>query len=269
MTSDQVVPLPQAAQGFEDPPPGVRRLQFMVELGSFEGPLDLLLTLARQQKVDLKELSILALAEQYLAFISEARQLRLELAADYLVMAAWLAYLKSRLLLPPAEEEDEPSGEELAARLQHQLRRLEAMREAAESLLQRDRLGQDVFPRGMPEGIRLVRKSTYDCTLYDLLNAYASQVGRNNVTTFRLRPVSILSIEEALSRLKAILGDLPDWASLETFLPDGYENGIERRSAMASTFTAVLETVRDGVAEIRQAKAFGPIFIKGSGNKNA
>ena len=263
MTSDQVVPLPLPADGFEDPPVGKRRQEFTVELGAFEGPLDLLLTLARQQKVDLKELSILALAEQYLAFISEARQLRLEIAADYLVMAAWLAYLKSRLLLPPAESEDEPSGEELAARLQHQLRRLEAMRVAVETLLQRDRLGQDVFPRGMPEGIRLIRSSTYECSLYDLLNAYASQVGRNNVTTFRLRPVSILSIEDALRRLRAILGDLPDWASLETFLPSGFETGMERRSAMASTFTAMLEVVRQGEAELRQARLFGPIFIKG------
>lgn len=264
MSSDQVITLPSAAEPFEQEPPVVLRQQFLVELGAFEGPLDLLLTLARQQKVDLKELSILALAEQYLEFISEARQLRLEIAADYLVMAAWLAYLKSRLLLPPAESEDEPSGEELAARLQHQLRRLEAMRKAAETLLRRDRLGQDVFPRGMPEGIRLIRKSVYECTLYELLNAYASQVGRNNVTTFRLRPVSILSIEDALQRLRAILGDLPDWASLETFLPEGFETGIERRSAMASTFTAMLETVRQGEAQLRQARSFGPIFIKGN-----
>lgn len=267
MSNDIVTPLPTAPDPFEDPPAGVRSQQFLVDLGGFEGPLDLLLTLARQQKVDLKELSILQLAEQYLTFIAEARQLRLEIAADYLVMAAWLAYLKSRLLLPPAENEDEPSGEELAARLQHQLRRLEAMRQAAETLLQRDRLGQDVFARGMPEGIRLVRESVYECSLYELLNAYATQVGRSNVTTFQLRPIAILSVEDALRRLKAILGDLPDWASLETFLPEGYETGVERRSAMASTFTAVLETVRAGEAQVRQGRAFGPIFVRG--NKSA
>ena len=239
-------------------------LGFMVDLEGFEGPLDLLLTLARQQKLDIRQISILKLADQYLAYIAEARRVRLEIAADYLVMAAWLAYLKSRMLLPDSDDEDEPTGEELAARLQHQLRRLEAMREAADTLMGRHRLGLDVFPRGMPEGVTVIRDSSYDCSLYELLNAYATQVGRTNVTTFKLRPVTIVSVEDALRRLGLVLGNLPDWASLETFLPPEIASPMERRSAAASTFAACLELAKQGKLHIRQGQTFGPIFLKGA-----
>jgi segregation and condensation protein A len=238
---------------------------FVVDLEGFEGPLDLLLTLARQQKVDLMNISILALAEQYLGYIEAARRIRLEIAADYLVMAAWLAFLKSRMLLPTPEGEEEPSGEELAARLQHQLRRLEAMREAAETLMDRKRLGLDTFPRGMPEGVRVVRDSTYECELYELLNAYSAQVGKNNVTTFKLRPVTIHSVEEAIKRLRNLLGHVPDWSSLETFLPPEFDQrtGVERRSGLASTFAASLELAKQGQIAMKQGKTFGPIFMRG------
>jgi segregation and condensation protein A len=237
---------------------------FVVDLEGFEGPLDLLLVLARQQKVDLRNLSILQLAEQYLSFIAEARRLRLELAADYLVMAAWLAYLKSRLLLPETGGEDEPSGEELAHRLQFQLERLQAMREMIDRLMSHERLGVDVFPRGMPEGIRVVRQSVWDCSLYDLMRAYADQTGRGNVTELRLAPPKAFTMEEALRRLETMLGHVPDWASLESFLLTGFETAFERRSALASTVAATLEMARGGRLLIRQGKPFGPIFVKTS-----
>ncbi|HZD26571.1 MAG TPA: ScpA family protein [Alphaproteobacteria bacterium] len=257
---------PAPAPDFEEgpAPEPQARLGFFVDLEGFEGPLDLLLTLARQQKLDIKQISILQLAEQYLEFISEARRIRLEIAADYLVMAAWLAYLKSRLLLPEPEGEDEPSGEELAARLQHQLRRLEAMREAADKLMARSRLGLDVFPRGAPEGVSITRSSTYECSLYDLLSAYGTQMGRNNVTTFKLRPLAIMSVEEALRRLSLALGELPDWASLEAFLPQELRPGVEGRSAVAATFSACLELAKQGKLMIRQGQTFGPIYLKGA-----
>lgn len=254
------------AEPFEQPEanePAPMVESFVVDLGGYEGPLDLLLTLARQQKVDLKNLSILKLAEQYLDFIQQARRLRLEIAADYLVMAAWLAYLKSRLLLPEPEDEAELSGEEMAARLQFQLERLQAMREAAEKLMARERLGWDVFPRGMPEGVTVIRESTWDCSLYELLKAYASQVARPNVTQLRVAPPAAFSIEEAIRRLSGLLGRMPDWASLEAFLPPDLRSGFERRSAAASTFAASLELVKQGRLQIRQAQHFGPIFVKG------
>ena len=250
---------------FEDPRPD-RTLpgdgSFVVDLDGFEGPLDLLLTLARDQKVDLKNISILQLAEQYLVFVEAARRLRLEIAADYLVMAAWLTYLKSRLLLPDLEGSEEPTGEELAARLQHQLRRLEVMREAMDALMARPRLGLDVFSNGMPEGVRLIRQSSYECSLYDLLRAYGAQAGRTNVTTLQLRPLNILSVEEAINRLRASLGHVPDWSSLTTYLPPLAGSVMERRSAMASTFAACLELAKQGELAIRQSKTFGPIFVK-------
>jgi len=258
--------VPPAASGddFEDAAPTRHPGGFNVSLDGFEGPLDLLLALARQQKVDIRQISILALAEQYLGFIAEARKVRLELAADYLVMAAWLAYLKSRLLLPDSADEDEPSGAELAARLQHQLRRLEAMREAADKLMARNRLGQDVFARGMPEGVRVIRDSVFECSLHELLSAYGAQMGRTNVTTFQLRPVTLMSVEDAIRRLSQVLGELPDWASLETFLPPELRSGIEGRSAVASTFAASLELAKQGRLRIRQGQTFGPIYVKGA-----
>ena len=254
-------------EAFEGPPPNPDLAagtggSFLVSLDGYEGPLDVLLTLSRQQKLDLTGISILDLAEQYLTFIAEARLLRLEVAADYLVMAAWLAYLKSRLLLPPQPGDEEPTGEELAARLQHQLQRLEAMREAADTLMQRERLGVDIFPRGAPEGITVIRKSHYDCSVYDLLMAYVGQVDRSVVTSITPRPPAILSIEEAVRRLSLFLGNMPDWASLEAFLPADLKVGMELRSALASTFTASLELAKQGRLNLRQGQTFGPIYIK-------
>ncbi len=258
-----------AASGepFEGPPPNAvlaagRVEGFQVTLDGYEGPLDVLLTLSRQQKLDLTHISILDLAEQYLVFVAEARRLRLEVAADYLVMAAWLAYLKSRLLLPAQPGDDEPTGEELAARLQHQLQRLEAMREAAETLMQRQRLGVDIFSRGAPEGVTVIRKSLYDCSLYDLLMAYVGQVDRSEVMSITPRPPAILSVEEALRRLSMFLGKMPDWASLEAFLPTELKAGMELRSALASTFTASLELAKQGRLNLRQGQTFGPIYVK-------
>ncbi len=258
---------PAVVAAFEGPPPGSilvagQEAGFQVTLDGYEGPLDVLLTLSRQQKLDLTHISILDLAEQYLVFVAEARRLRLEVAADYLVMAAWLAYLKSRLLLPSMPGDDEPTGEELAARLQHQLLRLEAMREAAETLMQRQRLGVDVFPRGAPEGVTIIRKSRYDCSLYDLLMAYVGQVDRSEVLSITPRPPAILSVEEALRRLSTFLGTMPDWASLEAFLPSELKAGMELRSALASTFTASLELAKQGRLKLRQGQTFGPIYIK-------
>jgi len=252
---------------FEDEAPAGQpaRDDFIVDLEGFEGPLDLLLTLARQQKLDLRGISILALAEQYLRFIAEARRLRLEIAADYLVMAAWLAYLKSRLLLPDTPGDEEPSGEELAQRLQFQLERLQAMREAVDQLLARERLGIDVFSRGMPEGIRVIRDSVWECSLYELLRAYADQSVRGNVTTLQLAPPKAFTMEEALRRLEGMLGRLPDWASLENFLPGELGSAFERRSAVASTVAASLELTRAGRLQLRQGRPFGPIFVKAMG----
>ncbi|MDP6707660.1 MAG: ScpA family protein [Alphaproteobacteria bacterium] len=248
---------------FEEMRPGeLRAAAFVVDLEGFEGPLDLLLTLAREQKVDLRNLSILALAEQYLEFVAEARRLRLEVAADYLVMAAWLAYLKSRLLLPDPQDGDEPTGEEMAHRLQFQLERLQAMREVVEQLMQRDRLGIDVFARGLPEGIRVIRESVWECSLFELLQAYADQSVRGNVTHLTLEPPKAFSVEESLRRLESILGRMPDWASLESFLPPELTSAFARRSAVASTLSASLELTRDGRLQMRQAKPFGPIFVK-------
>lgn len=238
--------------------------RFVLDLDGYGGPIDVLLTLARDQKVDLAKISILDLADQYLSFIARARRLRLELAADYLVMAAWLAYLKSRMLLPEPEDEDEPSGEEMAARLQFQLERLQAMRDAIEKLTDRHRLGVDVFPRGMPEGVRVIRRSVYDCSLHELLAAYTGQLSRGKVTSLRLAPPPTYSVDEAIQRLGAMLGTLPDWASLETFLPASARTGFQRRSAVASTLAASLELVRQGKLTIRQGQMFGPIFLKGA-----
>jgi segregation and condensation protein A len=235
----------------------------VVDVEGFEGPLDLLLTLARSQKVDLKKISILALADQYFAFVSEARRLRLELAADYLVMAAWLAYLKSRLLLPPPETgDDEPSGEELAARLAFQLQRLEAIRAVAARLMARDRLGRDVFPRGEPEGIRLVKTPHYQATLYDLLKSYADQRVRTAVTTIRIARAPVYRIEEARARIEAMLGAIKDWSRLDRLLPPELRLSGLGRSVMASSFMASLELVREGELEMRQLVPFGPVYIR-------
>ena len=237
----------------------------ILELDGFEGPLDLLLVLARAQKVDLRKISILALADQYLNFILAARKLRLEIAADYLVMAAWLTYMKSRLLLPePVPVEGEPSGEEMAARLAFQLQRLEAMRNAAARLFARNRLGREVFARGLPEGIRLVRRKEFATTLFDLLKAYGDQRTHSIAERpYEVRKRTIYAIEEARSRLENMLGRIPDWSPLDGFLPERAPGvGEERRTYLASSLSAALELVKDGHAEIRQEGMFSPIYLR-------
>jgi len=237
----------------------------VVDLEGYEGPLDVLLALARTQKVDVTRISILALAEQYLAFIAEARRLSLEIAADYLVMAAWLAYLKSKLLLPdPDEDGDEPSGPEMAARLTWQLKRLEAFRKAGADLMVRDRLGRDVFKRGEPEGIRLIRNSTYEVTLFELLWAYVIQKESKGDSEINLPIRRIFTIENALNRLSELLGKLPSWERLEAFLPPELRHGPGARSALASTLSASLEMAKEGTVSLKQGETFGPIYLKAS-----
>ena len=252
---------------FEDTPrvpPGLPDADphLVVDVEGYEGPLDVLLALARTHKVDLKKLSILALAEQYLVFIQHARSLHLELAADYLVMAAWLAYLKSRLLLPDETDGDEPSGEEMAAILAFHLQRLEAMRDAAARLMARHRLGRDVFQRGAPEGIRVIRKSVYDLSLYELLKGYGNVKSRVEVTNLRITPPPVYTLERALGRLRSLIGNVPDWATLESFLEPEFRVGKAARSAVASTLVASLELARQGTLELLQSNAFGPIYFR-------
>ena len=245
--------------------------RLVLNLDGFEGPLDLLLSLARDQKVDVTRISILALAEQYLAFIERARELRLEIAADYLVMAAWLAYLKSRLLLPKTKDEEEPSGPELAAALRFQLQRLEAMREAAARLMARAQLDRDFFSRGAPEVMRIVTETVFEANLYDLLSAYGRQKNRQNENVLHIRASNELySVEAARMRLAAMLGDIPEWRDLESFLPPSLRAGLNRRSAMASTLAASLDLAKNGRVVIRQDRPFGPIFVKpGEGRDDA
>ncbi len=234
----------------------------VVDLEGYEGPIDMLLALARQQKVDLLHISILQLADQYLAFISEARRLRLEIAADYLVMAAWLAYLKSRLLLPEAEAEDEPSGPEMAEALAFQLRRLESMQQAGAKVMELPRLGRDVFPRGAPEGVTVTRIPVYELSLYELLKAYGDQQRRGQPDSLEIAPTEVYSVDDALDRLSRLVGDLPDWSTLMSFLPDGLRRGMVFRSAVASTFAATLEMAKAGKLEIRQSGTFGPLYLR-------
>jgi len=241
------------------PPAGA---ELVVDLEGYEGPIDVLLTLAREQKVDITKISILALADQYLAFIAAARRLRLEIAADYLVMAAWLAYLKSRLLLPMPPGPDEPTGEELAAALTHQLRRLEAMREAGMRLMARPQLGRDVWARGAPEGLPRVLRPRYDATLIDLLRAYADQRQRRDTAVLHIAPPELFSMDDALDRLRRILGRVPEWRNLSSFLPHGLSNELVERSAIAAMLSASLELVRTGKLELRQDRAFGPIYLR-------
>lgn len=235
----------------------------VVDVDGFEGPLDLLLTLARNQKVDLSKISILALAEQYIAFVEKARQLRLELAADYLVMAAWLAYLKSRLLLPATDDGgDEPSAAELAEALAFRLRRLEAMREAAARLVGRDRLGRDVFPRGAPEPVAVDRVDVWQAGLYDLLEAYATQRQRQIVGRVHVRRRAVWALADAREILERLVGRLADWMPIETFLAPYMPTAELRPTVRASAFSASLELVREGKLEIRQSGAFSPLFIR-------
>jgi segregation and condensation protein A len=236
----------------------------VVALDGFEGPLDVLLILARTQKVDLAKISVLALAEQYLLFIAQAQKLRLELAADYLVMAAWLAYLKSRLLLPrESAGDDQPSGEELAARLAFRLQRLEAMRGAAATLMTRKRLGRDVFPRGMPEGVRTIRVREFTAAIYDLLKAYAEQRKRTVKRVHVVPRRVVWSIKEARDRLEALVGKCDaSWLQLDMFLEQYGAAPDIARTALASSFGATLEMARDGLVELSQAEPFAPIYVR-------
>ena len=231
-----------------------------LSLDGWEGPLDLLLSLARAQKVDLAQISILQLVEQYLAYLNDARALKLEIAADYLVMAAWLAYLKSCLLLPKDPEAD-PSPEEIALRLQLRLQRLDAMREAGARLLGRDRLDRDVFRRGSPEGLRLVRKSAWQASSFDLFAAYGAVKARSSPPMHVVHARSVMTLDEAIDRVSRMLGMAIDWIHIEAFLP-GTDDPLLRRSALASSFLAALELARQGRLELEQEEAFAPLLVK-------
>jgi len=262
---DPVTPQPAEFEAWEAAEEAVGTEDaLVVSLDGFEGPLDVLLALARTQKVDLAKISVLALADQYLLFIAEARKLRLELAADYLVMAAWLAYLKSRLLLPrEAAIEGQPSGEELAARLAFRLKRLEAMRNAAASLMTRKRLGRDIFARGMPEGMRTIRVRQYTAAIYDLLKAYADQRRRTAKRVHIVHKRTVWSIKEARQRLEAMIGEWTgEWLALSRYFEQYLSSPDIARTAVASSFGATLEMAREGLVEISQAEPFAPIYVR-------
>jgi segregation and condensation protein A len=235
----------------------------IVDVDGYEGPLDLLLTLSRTQKVDLRKISILALARQYLAFIDQAKALRIELAADYLVMAAWLAFLKSRLLLPPDPTDDGPTGEDLAAHLAFQLERLAAMREAAAQLMARDQKGRDFFARGLPEDVTRVRKVKWTATLLDLMQGYARIRTKDEFRPYAMDREHLMTMEQALDRMRHLIGFAGDWTDLASYLPEGWEaNPARRRSATASHFAASLELAKAGQIQIRQSGVFEPIQIR-------
>ena len=236
--------------------------QLVLDLDGYEGPIDVLLALAREQKVDLARISILALADQYLAFIAERRRLSLEVAADYLVMAAWLAYLKSRLLLPAPPADDGPSGEELAAAFGHRLKLLAAMQEAGVRLMARPLLGREVFLRGAPEGLATRTVAVYDASLFELLSAYGSARKRTGGAVLAIVPSTYDSTAEALRRLVGFVGQVPEWRELENFLPAERGSPSFARSALAATFAAALELVREGQIELRQERAFGPLYLR-------
>lgn len=235
----------------------------MVDVEGYEGPLDLLLALARQQKVDLAKISILALADQYLVFIEEARKIRLELAADYLVMAAWLAFLKSRLLLPEPATPDGPSAEEMATALANRLRRLEAIREAANRLMNRPQFQRDIFPRGNPEAIAEIRHPRFTATLFDLLTAYASQRQQRVLTTVHLAKRTVWSLSEARASLERLVGLADeDWGCLDEYLMAYVADPSQRATVFASSFAAALELVREGVMDLNQKEAFAPLYFR-------
>ncbi|HEY0213620.1 MAG TPA: ScpA family protein [Paenirhodobacter sp.] len=252
------------------PPPSARPIvsdrlaaeALIIDVDGYEGPLDLLLSLSRTQKVDLRKISVLELAEQYFIFVTQAKMLRIELAADYLVMVAWLAFLKSRLLLPPDPTAEGPSAEDLAAHLAFQLERLQAMREAAASLMARDQLGRDFFARGDPQGIARVRETNYDLSLMDLMQAYARLRTRDEFRPYAFDRKNLFTMEQALARLRAVVGYAGDWTDLSSYLPEGWSEPKRRRSATAATFAASLELAKQGQIEIRQQDTFAPIAIR-------
>ena len=250
--------MPGDIEKFESEP--VREIHDLVlDMDGFEGPIDLLLTLARKQKVDLTRISISTLAEQYLSFISAAKKIRLEIAADYLVMAAWLAYLKSRLLLPSVEDEEDSSAPEMAEALTFQLRRLDVMRNAGETILTRPRLGRDVFARG---ALEVANESVYHLSLYELLKSYADNRRRMKAAQLTIEASRLHSLTDAIERMRGLLGDFVDWTALSAFLPGELIDGVILRSAVASTFAASLEMVKEGRIEIRQSCSFSPIYVK-------
>jgi segregation and condensation protein A len=256
---------PTAADGLDSDAVAQRRAEeaLIVDVEGYEGPLDLLLTLARTQKVDLMKVSVLRLAEQYLTFVEEARALRIELAADYLVMAAWLAFLKSRLLLPPDPQADGPSAEEMAAHLAFQLERLEAMRQVSAQLMGRDRLGISRFARGAPETVARKRKTQWQAGLIDLMRAYARMKTKDEFRPYAFDRTDIFTMEQALERLRRLIGFVGEWTDLASFLPEGWEkDSPRRRSATAATFAASLELARQGRLEIRQSGTFAPITFR-------
>jgi segregation and condensation protein A len=241
---------------------------FFVDLEGYEGPIDILLEMARKQKVDLAHISILALATQYLKFVEEAHKQNLELAADYLVMAAWLAFLKSKMLLPDMGNEEEPTGDEMAAALQFQLRRLQAMRDAATNLVSRQCLGKDFFKRGEPERFSTTITTIYELSLFELLKAYGEQKRRKEgAGPMEIASFEIYTVEDALIRLRKLLGPMPTWQNLWSFLPEGLKDDLIIRSAVASTFAASLELAKEGRLTVRQVKTFGSIEIKPSSRK--
>jgi segregation and condensation protein A len=243
-----------------------RAARLVVDIDGFEGPLDLLLTLARDQKVDLANISMVQLADQYLAFIADARNRSLDLAAEYLVMAAWLAYLKSRILLPEPGD-GEPSADDMAKAFVERLRALESMREAGAQIMARSLLGRDVFARGRPEGITAETTTDLDVSLYELLQAYAANLARNSDVPLTFEQGQLFSVDQALERLSRMMGLAPEWQDLRRFLPPDLQEQLVRRSAMASTFAAILELARLGRVQIRQASAFAPIFLRSSSDK--
>lgn len=254
---DDLFAVPDAATDRAAAPDGDR---LRLDLDGWEGPLDLLLTLARSQKVDLKAISILDLVEQYLAYIEQAQGLKLEVAADYLVMAAWLALLKSALLLPRDVAAD-PSPEELALRLHLRLQRLAAMRDAGARLMARDRLGRDNFPRGAPEGLRTIRTRAWQADLYDLLTAYGQVQARTRPVVHMVARRDVMTLDAALDRLSAMIGTALDWTDLAAFLPADVPAEL-RRSALASSFVAALELARTGRLDLQQDAAFAPLYLK-------
>lgn len=277
MTAAEAQKLPEPEAFQEDPPrtelPQAHEADaLLLNIDGYEGPIDVLLDLARNQKVDITKISILQLARQYLAFVERAAALNLELAAEYLVMAAWLAYLKSRLLLPRDDNETEHSATEMAEALQFQLRRLEAMQNAAEKLRNLPQLGRDVFARGMPEQLKTNTKTLWQVSLYDLLKAYGDIAQRQENSSYDLPVFDLMSTEDAVTRMVRMLGNLPRsglrtvWTTLESFIPEGIRSKLFGRSALASTLTASLELAKQGKIEIRQDGLFRPVYLRTTGD---
>ena len=264
MPEDMEIKISEFEDDSEFAPSSDHRL--VLDVDGFAGPIDVLLTLAREQKVDLTQISILELADQYLVWVAKLRQANLELAADYLVMAAWLAYLKSILLLPTSTDDEEPTGEEMAAALQFQLLRLESMQQAGEKLLARDQLGQDFFPRGNPEKFGYNLNGAFEASIYDLLKAYGEHTHRSNVRILRIELSDLYSTDDGLKWLTKMLGSMPDWTSLLQFLPAEIKGDLVSRSMVASALSAALQLTKQGELKIRQTETFGTIYVRAAQN---